>query len=203
MKQGIDVSYAQKGFDFKEAERQGIEFAICRLSWGDHSGYVEQDEEFVENINGAIDAGIKVGVYHFFGATNPGDARLEAEQFISLYKSLVTEGITDDVGIWLDVEGEPGQVLTGVDMQTLTDSVSAFIVKCNEAGINIGIYANYDWLENHIDVSQLADYVCFWLSELDDKPCWKYEHPEKNVSLWQYSFTGNVGGIDVDLDMMF
>lgn len=204
MKQGFDISYCQPEFDFDAAVQEGYEFCVIKMSQGRHDGTIYEDDYFQSHINDAIAAGLSVGVYHFFGATNPDDAKAEANAFISLYRSLVSPGVTDDVGVWLDVEAESGQVLDGVDSATLTASVFEFILTCNQAGIDIGIYGNYDWLTNRIDMTQFADYVKIWLSEPDGEPYWKDEHPERIVKIWQTSFNGSVGGTcPVDTDVMF
>lgn len=204
MKQGFDISYCQPSLDFEQAVNDGYEFCIIKMSQGRHDGTIYEDDYFRFHINDAIAAGLAVGVYHFFGATDPDDAKAEAAEFINLYRSLVTPGITDDVGVWLDVEAENGQVLDRVDKTTLTASVFAFVLACNQAGIDIGIYGNCNWLDNHLDLSQFADYVKVWLSEPDEEPYWKNEHPERTVKIWQNSFEGSVGGIyPVDLDVMY
>lgn len=204
MKQGFDISYCQPEFDFDAAVQDGYDFCVVKMSQGRHDGTIYEDDYFQSHINDAIAAGLSVGVYHFFGATNPDDARAEANAFISLYRSLVSPGVTDDVGVWLDVEAESGQVLDGVDPATLTASVFEFILTCNQAGIDIGIYGNYDWLTNRIDLTQFADYVKIWLSEPDTEPYWKNEHPERTVKIWQNSFNGSVGGTcPVDTDVIY
>lgn len=201
---GFDISYCQPSIDFEQAVNEGYEFCVIKMSQGRHDGSIYEDDYFQEHINDAIAAGLAVGVYHFFGATNPDDAKVEAAEFIKLYRSLVTPGVTDNVGVWLDVEAEKGQVLDQIDQATLTESVFAFILACNQEGIDIGIYGNYDWLTNHLDLSQFADYVKIWLSEPDEEPYWKNEHPERPVKIWQNSFEGSVGGVyPVDLDVMY
>ena len=60
MRKGIDVSENNGRIDWTEVKANGIEFAIVRLGYGN----CHLDSLFYENINGALDAGLKVGVYY-------------------------------------------------------------------------------------------------------------------------------------------
>ena len=69
MKQGIDVSKWQKGFDFKLAKQQGKAFCIVRAGRTTSDGQQVMDECFYENINGAKNVGMDVGIYFYSLAT--------------------------------------------------------------------------------------------------------------------------------------
>jgi GH25 family lysozyme M1 (1,4-beta-N-acetylmuramidase) len=205
MMKGIDVSYVQgeQNFDYALAKQCGKDFAVVRLSQGRHDGSIYKDDYFEYNINAALDTGMFAGVYHFLGSLNPDDAVKEAQSFIEIYNQLVSPGVTDVVGVWLDVEAEPGQAIDNLDMETLTDTVFAFILECNKAGINCGIYANYNYFTSHIDTSKFANYVKLWISEPDVRNYYQEENPMKPIKMWQYSFTGNICGVEVDEDIMY
>lgn len=191
MKYGIDVSYAQAGFDFNQAVASGKEFAIIKIGEHDY-----QDDEFISNINNAIDAGMDVGVY-FIARGLTEDAILEEVQFfIHLLKTYISGDLA--CGIWLDIE--EAYFENKVTPQELTDLISKFIVTLNQAGYDCGIYASYNMLTYHMDVSQFADYVKFWAANYGTSTCaFKDEHPEKNVVLWQYSDSNG----QLDLDIMY
>ena len=72
---GIDVSENNGYIDWESVKKAGYEFAIIRLGWG--RSHI--DESFYDNINGAIDAGLKVGVYYYSYALSEDMARNEAE----------------------------------------------------------------------------------------------------------------------------
>ena len=71
---GIDVSEHNGGIDWEEIRRAGIAFAIIRLGWG--RGHL--DRLFYEHINGALAAGLPVGVYYYSYADTPKAAEDEA-----------------------------------------------------------------------------------------------------------------------------
>ena len=68
---GIDVSEHNGEIDWEEIRRAGIAFAIIRLGWG--RGHL--DRLFYEHINGALAAGLSVGVYYYSYADTPKAAR--------------------------------------------------------------------------------------------------------------------------------
>lgn len=77
--EGIDVSEHQGLIDWEAVAADGIDFAVIR---GGYRGYSEGglfvDRYFHENIRGALENGIDVGVYFFSQATNVAEATEEA-----------------------------------------------------------------------------------------------------------------------------
>ena len=77
---GIDVSYYQGQIDWQQVRDAGIEFAFIRLGYRRSSdGVLGEDEMAKRNLQGASEAGIKVGAYFFSQATSTEEARHEAE----------------------------------------------------------------------------------------------------------------------------
>lgn len=189
MKYGIDVSYAQEDFDFNQAVSNGKSFAVVKIGEHDY-----MDDLFAANINGALDAGMDVGVY-FVSRGKDADSIKQEAQFMA---DLIKQNISAELkcGIWLDIEERYyDQKLT---VQQLTDLVSAFIIVMNQNGFDCGIYASYNML-NQMDVSQFADYVKFFPANYGASCAFKDEHPEKKVVLWQYSDSNG----QLDLDIMY
>lgn len=189
MKYGIDVSYAQEDFDFNQAVSNGKSFAVVKIGEHDY-----MDDLFAANINGALDAGMDVGVY-FVSRGKDADSIKQEAQFMT---DLIKQNISAELkcGIWLDIEERYyDQKLT---VQQLTDLVSAFIIVMNQNGFDCGIYASYNML-NQMDVSQFADYVKFFPANYGASCAFKDEHPEKKVVLWQYSDSNG----QLDLDIMY
>jgi hypothetical protein len=63
---GVDVSSWQGNVDWHKLKAQGVHFAFLRVGYrGYESGVINPDTKFEENIKGALDAGIHVGVYFF------------------------------------------------------------------------------------------------------------------------------------------
>ena len=73
---GIDVSKFQGSIDWNAVKADGITFAIIRCGYrGYGSGALVEDSTYRANIRGAINAGLKVGVYFYSQATQRGRGR--------------------------------------------------------------------------------------------------------------------------------
>lgn len=195
MKRGIDVSEWNKEIDWGAVAEAGIEFAIVRLGYG--KGHL--DSKFFDNINGALNAGLKVGAYYYSYALSREDAEREAEFFCQTLKDA---GLTNDdleAGVWLDMEDadhykERNGVTGGNE---ITDMCFDFVLKCNTEGYNCGIYASLDWMDNIIDKSVFADYVPYFVAE------WGDECSFDGASVWQYTNHLKIGENEFDGDIMF
>lgn len=186
MLKGIDVSENNGYVDWNAVKAVGMDFAIIRLGFGNR----HLDTNFYENVNGALAAGLKIGVYYYSYALDEAAARSEARYMLSVLKDA---GLTKDkieMGLWFDMEDADGYK-SGNGMptnQTITNMCSAFIVTCNEAGYSCGIYANLDWLENKIYTDQLADYVPYWVAQWGRSCDWP------NATMWQFTDSYDING---------
>ncbi len=72
---GIDVSEWNGEIDWRAVKAAGVDFAICRSSYGKS----KFDPTFQRNVEGAHRAGLICGAYHYSYALTPADARSEAE----------------------------------------------------------------------------------------------------------------------------
>ena len=61
MRRGIDVSENNGYIDWQAVKEAGVEFAIVRLGYGNR----HLDSCFYDNVNGALDAGLDIGVYSY------------------------------------------------------------------------------------------------------------------------------------------
>ena len=77
---GMDVSKFQGEIDWEKAKAAGIDFAIIRCGYrGYGSGALVEDSTYRRNIQGAINAGLRVGVYFYSQAsTRPRPSRRPA-----------------------------------------------------------------------------------------------------------------------------
>ena len=174
---GIDVSYHNGVIDWQSVVDAGCEFVIIRLGYGNR----HLDERFVDNVNGALNAGLRIGVYYYSYALDVEAAKGEA-QFV--HEILQEQTLNPELGIWFDMEDADGyKERNGMpDNQTITDMCSAFICTLNELGYEyVGIYASYWWLTNIIDTAQLADYVPYWNAQ------WGDSNGFPRARLWQFT----------------
>ena len=185
---GIDVSYHNGAVDWKAVLDAEIDFAIVRLGYGNR----HLDEKFLDNINGALAVGLRVGVYYYSYALDVETAKAEA-QFVK--EILQENGINPELGIWFDMEDADGyKERYGMpDNQTITDMCSAFICALNEAGYQyVGIYASYSWLTSVIDTCQLADYVPYWNAQ------WGICNDFLCARMWQFTDSLDINGQKFD-----
>lgn len=194
---GIDVSTHQKDIDWQVVAADGIDFAILRLG---HRGYsaggLFLDKTFEQNLRGALDAGLEVGVYFFSQAITPEEAEEEADYILS---ALGGQELTFPVAFdWESIPGDEART-DGLDGETMTRCAAAFCKRIEDAGYRAAVYFNQTQGYLRYDLRDLTDYA-LWLAEYDTIPDFYY-----HFDLWQYSHTGRVDGIqgDVDLDLAF
>lgn len=183
---GIDVSENNGAVDWGAVKSAGFEFAIIRLGYGRGT----LDGKFYDNINGALNAGLKIGVYHYSYALSDYHADLEADFFL---RTLQQSGLTPDkleLGVWFDMEDADGyKANRGVTApQVITNMCSVFINRMWRSGYTFaGVYANLDWLTNYIYVDQLAN-APVWCAQYAGR-C---DYP--NAYMWQYTDSESIAG---------
>ncbi len=197
-KLGIDVSKYQGEIDWNLVAADGIEFAIMRLGYRGYGteGNMVIDEFYHQNMQGAIAAGIPVGVYFFSQATTPEEAVQEAELVISELKDYDIS-----IPIIIDVEdvGSADARTNGMTPRELTYVAIAFCERIEEEDLKPMVYTNANWFFNHLEMERLEEYDK-WLAQYYRKPFFPYE-----FDIWQYTNKGTVNGIvgDVDLNLCF
>ena len=199
MREGIDVSYCQEGFDFEAAKAAGKEFCIVRIGRTRGDGRQELDDLFIHNINAAKAAGMDIGVYFYSLATTTWQAQQEPMWLVKQL-DIYLKDVELKAGIWMDIEEEMQKDLGA---QELTSVVMAGINVMNEAGKYVGIYGSYDTLVNCMNLEDIPDYVPFFVAIFVPINYFKQEYPNKTFSLWQYSDEGQINGCAVDLDVMY
>lgn len=189
---GIDVSVYQQDIDWEKVAADGVEFAIIRCGYrGSTKGGLIEDSKFAQNIEGATNAGIKVGVYFFTQAINEVEAVEEASMVATLCKDYHL-----DYPVFIDVEGAGGEGRAdGLDPQTRTDVVKAFCRTIESAGLYAGVYSGRWWYYNNLHDEELQDFV-HWLAEYRSDPLYT-----GRFSIWQYTSSGHIDGIKTRVDM--
>lgn len=193
---GIDVSKWNGSIDWDRVRNAGITYAIIRCGYrGSSTGALVEDPYFRENMQGALNAGLKVGVYFFTQATNEVEAVEEASMAIALCRDYRVT-----YPVFIDTEGAGGNGRAdGLDMETRTKVCQAFCQTVEDAGYTGGIYGSRNWFRTRLRMDALADHV-IWLAEYREKPVYA-----GNYHFWQYTSSGNVDGIEgrVDLDISY
>ena len=196
-RQGIDVSYFQGEIDWQAVADDGIEFAIIRAGYrGYTDGNLNMDESFPANAQGALDAGLDIGLYIFSQATTEAEAEAEARW---LLEAAARYDVTLPLVYDWETIGESAARTDGMPGSQMTQCALAFCRVIREAGYTPAVYCSrwqacYDY-----DLGALAD-AELWLTADDVAGDFYYAH-----SLWQYTYEGSVNGIEgaVDRDLQF
>ncbi len=195
---GIDVSSHQPGIDWEAVRAAGVEFVFVRAGFrGYETGKLVQDECFDQNMQGALDAGLDVGVYFYSQAVTPAEALEEAELTLSMMEGYdITYPVVFD---WEIITHADYARTSNVSMSNLTDCTIAFCEAIRNAGYEPMFYQNKETALTKLDLELLTDYG-FWLAEYEALP--SYPH---HFDIWQYTAKGTVPGIEgtVDLNICF
>ena len=193
-KTGIDVSTYQQDVDWQAVAADGIDFAILRLGYrGYTEGGLFLDQTFTPNLQGALGAGLDVGVYFFSQAITPEEAEAEADFVLEAIQGYeITYPIAFD---WEPITPGSNARTDSLDNRTLTQCARAFCTRIQEAGYQPAVYFNQSLGYLRYDLRELTEYN-LWLAEYDTKPDFYYR-----FDLWQYTHTGRVAGIQGDVDL--
>ena len=194
---GIDVSRWNEGINWEKVKEAGIEYAIIRAGYrGSATGALVEDKYFRQNIEGALKAGVPVGLYFFTQAVTEVEAVEEASMVLALCKEY---DITYPIFIDTEKAGENGRA-NELDKKTRTAICQAFCETIRNGGYKAGIYASKNWYENKLNTDILPDDIYIWLAQYGDEVTYggKYH-------MWQYTSSGRVLGIEgrVDLNLSF
>jgi GH25 family lysozyme M1 (1,4-beta-N-acetylmuramidase) len=199
-KTGIDVSYHQNKIDWKAVAADGIDFAMIRVGYrGYETSLLNLDRRFNIYINGALSAGLKVGVYFFSQALTAEEA---AEEAAFVLNCIEPYDITYPVVFDWEVAGAEEARTNDMNPETLTECAAAFCDAVADAGYSPMIYVSKRFALLKLDLSKLSDYG-IWYCEYKDG----YSPPEfpYDFQIWQYADDGEVDGITggVDLNISF
>lgn len=190
---GVDVSAHQGEIDWEQVAASGVSYAMIRVGYRGYStGNLNLDQYFEANIQGALDAGLRVGVYFFSQAVTREEAIAEAVQVLEWIEGYdVTYPIVFD---WEEITGAEARTDT-VTAETVTECAKAFCAVIESAGYIPMVYFNQNQGYKVMNLEQLSEYD-FWLARYTEVPDFEY-----HFEMWQYSCTGTVPGIEVDVDL--
>ncbi len=194
---GVDVSAHQEWIDWEAVAESGVEFAMIRAAYrGYGSGRLLLDEMFYTNLEGALNAGLDVGVYVFSQAVNVKEAVEEADFLLEAIEGYpVSYPLVFD---WERIDYDDARTAE-LGPEVMSACAMAFCQRVAEAGYQPSVYINMTQGYFDFDLKIISQYD-IWLAEYDDHPDFYY-----HFSLWQYTSEGYVPGIEgeVDLNLSF
>lgn len=197
---GIDISKYQGDIDWDAVKEAGFDFVMIRCAYrGYVTGSLNEDESFEDNIEGALDAGLKVGVYVFSQALDVDEALEEAEFVLDLIEDYdVSYPVVYDWEVVIDEDGDTARTKY-ITPEQLTANLLVFSERIAMEGYTPMVYCNKKTAVWKYDLSRL-DGIEMWYAEYSDVPDYFY-----HFDMWQYSSKGAVPGIkgNVDLNISF
>ncbi len=195
---GIDVSKHNGNIDWKKVAADGVEFAFIRVGNRGYGaeGKLLEDTMFDANIQGAIQAGIKVGVYFYSQAITEAEVLEEAEMVLrKVAPYQISCPIVFDVE---KVAGADGR-MNEISVEERTRFTKLFCDTVANAGYKPMIYQNMEMGVLMLDLEQLEGYDK-WFAYYNKDFYYPYAY-----KVWQYSDKGRVNGVtgDVDLNIAF
>ena len=192
---GIDVSKWNGKIDWNKVKADGIDYVIIRAGYG----ISDVDPMFYENMKGATNAGIKVGVYWFSYAYSPERAKVEAQkclEVISPYKNNITYPVFFDYE-YKSVDYVKKTYGITVTKELASQIANSFMNTIESNGYETGLYTNYDFSSRYFSDEVLCDNN-LWIAQYRSECTF-----EKPYIMWQYTENGKVNGINSDVDLNY
>ncbi len=194
---GIDVSEYNGDINWSQVKKSQVSFAMLRCVKGSNPNNISVDAKFNQNIKGASDNGISVGVYRYSYADTASEARKEA---MAVVNAIQNSGYRIQYPIAYDIEDE--NVQGDLSKAQLTEIIKIFKGIVENHGYKFMIYANKNWLDNKIDMNSFEDEDVWIARYRDYTPSLGHGYTGAgNVTIWQYSDRGTVPGIQGAVDM--
>lgn len=197
---GIDVSVYQGEIDWKAVKDAGFEFVMIRCgNRGYVTGLMVEDANFKRNVEGALKAGLKVGVYYFSQALSMDEALDEANFVVDILEGYdITFPVAFDWEVVIDPDGDTARTAY-IEPDQLTNNFLVFAQRLELEGYTPVIYSNKKTTVWKYDLARIKDYD-IWYADYNDTPGLPYK-----FEMWQYSSKGEVPGINgaVDLNICF
>ncbi len=193
---GIDVSTFNHEIDWEAvASDEVVQFAIIRAGYrGAIEGLLHTDDQFYNNIEGAVQNGIPVGIYWYSSGLNTDEIDEEVDYLLSLF-----EGYPISYPVVFDMEpyetDENGGRISALSVEEKTQIALYFCQRIRDAGYTPMIYGNADWLYNNLNFTELAG-IDIWYAAYQSKPRMYDE-----FRMWQFSNAGGIDGIDTAVDL--
>ena len=189
----IDISYAQYNVDFEAVKASGVEAVIIR------TGYLgKTDTRFNAHMEGAIAAGLDIGVYTYIMADNVAQAQVEAQETINRidrYRGKIT------YPVYCDMENGKYYDKDKFDRESRTRIIETFCTEISRAGYYPAVYINPSWLEQWVEKDRIVGVYDIWLAawtQSADIPT-RYNYGQK---MWQWG-TSQVKGVNGPVDSNF
>lgn len=179
---GIDISAHNGPVDFMQVLADSIDFVYIKAT----EGATWRDALFEQNYRAARDAGLAVGIYHFFRFDVPG-----WRQSVNIIGAIGNRHLDMPVAIDVEEWGNPAQFTT----DDIITHLRSLVEMLRQNGREPIIYTNkngyYRFVRGHFD--DVALWICSFTSPpLAERDRW---------TIWQHSHVGRIRGINGPVDL--
>ena len=192
---GMDVSAWQGDINWTAVKNAGVDFVIIRLArCSSTTQEMAFDTKFLQNYQGAKDAGLMVGAYYY---CTRGDCDSVRADVNAICDYLDSNNISLDFPLAFDWEEYSKMAQWGIpDVNALNQLWYAYIDEMGKRGRDVMIYSSKWYLDNWWDVAGKTVWVANWVPQTNYKGEYYF---------WQVTSTGEVDGIKgvVDLDVYY
>ena len=183
---GIDVSRYQGNINWGRVAAAGKRFAMIRVG-SSNSGGLYVDPYFLQNVNGAKAAGLRVGAYYYTYARTRAAVANELTTFLN-----AMEGLQLEYPVFVDVEDFS---LTSLGCAELTSLVQYAMDILYQRKWYAGWYSYTNYINSYLNAAALSQYP-LWVA--DYRSTLGYNG---SYAMWQYSGSGSVNGISGACDL--
>lgn len=211
---GIDVSHWQSDrgkIDWNKVKNDGIDYVIIKAAGRSigSDGSLYEDSAYRENIEGALAAGIPVGVYFFSQAITEQEAREEASLILALIKDYkITFPVVFD---WETSKGYR-TYSSGLSREKMNSIASTFCDMVQAAGYTPMVYGNGEDFTCRYNFDSLCAKYKIWLARYPapyggtvrykvGDPLPSGRNIPSTYQMWQYCSDGAVAGINGNVDV--
>lgn len=208
---GIDISkwnsLNKAKIDWKQVKDSGVSFVIIRAGYRSISSTsMYKDPYFEEHIEGALAAGLQVGVYFYSQAITETEALEEASYLLSIIKDYkITYPVCFD---WEPASGTRVRN-ANLTKTEATNIAKKFLSTIKGYGYDTMLYSYHSAIKEFFYMDQLSDHkawVAYYYSKYKNTGV-QYQVgdplPEETYpyQMWQYTSTATVPGIQGVVDM--
>lgn len=185
---GIDVSEHNGDIDWEKVKNDGIDFAIIRCGYG--QDMESQDDDYWEaNVEACEALGIPYGVYLYSYADTLEKAQSEAQHVLRLL-----EGHDPAYPVYYDLEDN---ITLELSDSMKTQIATTFCNIITDNGYEAGVYSSLYWWNDYL-TDPVFNNWSRWVAQWNPTCDYQGEY-----DLWQCSSTGQVDGINGNVDLNF
>ena len=195
---GIDVSQFQGAINWKQVASTDVKFAMIRIGYrGYGTGGLAEDTRFKTNFANAVASGMKVGVYFYSAAVNTTEAKKDAEYVVNLLKKYGYQNqVSMPVALDLELVSGVNTRDKNVSKSVRTSIANTFSSTIVSYGYTPMLYACKSFLNDNMNASQISCDV--WVAQYNTKCTYQGKY-----TMWQYSSSGKISGINGNVDCNF